>query len=120
MNKRDKAKSGRTYRRVVIVVVLEHIADRVRDFWKVVYPKVCQDILYVEGSRRRRTERHRREEVMCDMVVRHVVEEETADPAEQGAVDGGGDAAQECPLILTVVRDGRVRVMKERAHYDPG
>ena len=51
------------------------------------------------------------------MTQTYVVEEESANPAERGAVDGGGGAAQEGPLLLTEVRDGRVRMVKEGYHH---
>lgn len=46
----------------------------------------------------------------------YVVEEEPPDPAEQRAVDGRDDAADERPRALPVVRDRGVRVVQERAH----
>ena len=54
-----------------------------------------------------------------DVVVRDVVQEEAAGPAEQRAVDGRDGAAEEGPLLAAVVRDGRVRVVQEGEHHDP-
>ena len=47
----------------------------------------------------------------------YVVQEDAADPAEGGAVDGGRGPAQEGPLLLAEVGDGRVRVVQEGDHH---
>lgn len=58
-------------------------------------------------------------EVVGDVVVRDVVEEEAADPAEERAVDGTDGATEERPFVLAVVGHGGVGVMEEGQHDNP-
>jgi len=59
------------------------------------------------------------EEVVSDVVVRDVVEEEAADPAEEGTIDGTDGTTEERPFVLAVVRHRGVGVMEEGQHDDP-
>ena len=51
------------------------------------------------------------------MAQTYVMEEEAADPAECGTVDGGSGTPKERPFLLAIVRDGRVRMVKEGYHH---
>ena len=53
------------------------------------------------------------------MVVRHVVQEKAAHPAQEVAVDRRRRAALKIPLRLAVVRQRRVRVVEVRDHDEP-
>lgn len=54
-----------------------------------------------------------------DVVMRDVVEEEAASPTQERPVYGADGTAEEAPLLVAVVRDGRVRVVEVREHDDP-
>ena len=54
-----------------------------------------------------------------DVVVRHVMEEETASPTEEWSVDGGNGATDESPRVLAEVRHRRVGMVKIGEHNDP-
>ena len=51
----------------------------------------------------RRTERHLREEVVNDMVVRHIVQEEAALPSQEWSVYSRSRTSLIVPLFRTVV-----------------
>ena len=56
---------------------------------------------------------------MRNVVVGYVVQEETAHPSQQGAVDSGDGSAEEGPCVLSEVGHGRVGVMEVSEHDDP-
>ena len=45
------------------------------------------------------------EEVVCNVIMRDIVEEEATSPAEKRTVNSGSSTAEERPLLGTVVRD---------------
>jgi len=53
------------------------------------------------------------------MVVGDVVEEESAHPAHEGSVNGGGSTAEESPGILAEMGHGGIGVVEESEHDDP-
>ena len=58
--------------------------------------------------------------MMHHMEMRDVVEEEAALPAQKRAVDGGGGAALEVPLLPAVVRQVGRGMMEVGNHDDYG
>jgi hypothetical protein len=66
-----------------------------------------------------RTEWDRREEVVSDVVMGNVVKEEASSPPKKGTVNSGYGATDERPLLVTIVGDGRIRMMKISQHNDP-
>lgn len=66
-----------------------------------------------------RTEGDRREQVVRDVIMRDVVEEEAAGPAEERPVDGADSATEEAPLLVAEVRNGGVGVVQVGEHDDP-
>ena len=56
---------------------------------------------------------------MHDVIVRNVMEEETAHPPEEVTIDGGGGTTLVVPLALAVVREHRVGVVKVGDHDEP-
>jgi hypothetical protein len=67
----------------------------------------------------RLTERNCGKEMMGDVIVRDVVEEETTNPAQERAIDSGSSSTKESPLLVAVMRYGRIGVLEVREHDDP-
>jgi hypothetical protein len=57
--------------------------------------------------------------VMCNMIVRNVVEEKTAHPTHKRSINGGDSAPQESPAVFPEVRKGGVSVVEVGEHDDP-
>lgn len=53
---------------------------------------------------------------MGHMVMADIMEEESARPAEQRAIDCCGSTSQESPRAFAVVRDRRIRMVQESEH----
>lgn len=53
------------------------------------------------------------------MVMRNVVEEVAADPAEEGSVDGGECTSKESPLPTAIMRDSGIGMVQVCEHNDP-
>lgn len=51
------------------------------------------------------------------MLETHVVEKEAANPAERRPVDSGCSTAEEGPLLLSEMRNRRVRMVEEGDHH---
>lgn len=52
------------------------------------------------------------------MIVRNIVEEETALPSKERSINGGSGAALEIPLPSAVVRQRRIRMVEISDHND--
>jgi len=58
-----------------------------------------------------RTEGDRREQVVSNVVMRHVVEEEASGPSKKGPINSGDGTSEERPLLITVVGNRGIGVM---------
>lgn len=63
------------------------------------------------GHREGLTVRNTRNQMVRDMVVRHIVQEEASDPPEEGSVYRRDSPTDERPRVLAEVRHSRVGVM---------
>ena len=69
--------------------------------------------------RKQLTKGDARKQVVCDMVVANVVQKEPAYPAKQWSVHCGEGTTKPRPLLVAVMRNGRVAMVKICQHYDP-
>ena len=66
-----------------------------------------------------RTMRDTGNKMMGNMVVRNIVEEESAGPAEKGTIDSGDGATNESPCVLAEVRHSRIGMVEISEHNNP-
>jgi len=64
-------------------------------------------------------ERNATEEVMCDVIVRDVVQEESSLPSNEWTIDSRSSTTQESPSVVAEMRHRWIGVVKVGEHDDP-
>jgi len=107
------------YSWIVIIVVFQDGFDMLSDLWLVVWFYSINKWADEMANKGERTEWNGWEEMMRYVVVADVMKEEASSPAEERPVHGRNGAAEKWPLLVSIMRDGRVRMMKEGKHDYP-